>query len=375
MALNNIDVQIAAKANNARKEVNNLKNDMQGLKKETNGVGQSIKSAFKSGNIYGALQKSSILGWIGAIKNATQAMVKATNAESDYAESLNLLNVAYDNNTASATKLIDKMSKMYGLDPAGLTKQLGIYKQMTNAMGMSSQASALLSENLLKMQEDVSSLYNLDIDVVASKFQSALAGQTRAVRSLGVDITQASLQQELYNRGIDKNVRELNRASKTALIYLTMERQLAKSHGDAANTVNHLANQVRILKEQFSIAGRQIGAVFIPILSAILPYLNGILMAINEIGRALLGLLGVDVNEMAKATGVSVNAATGGIGNLGDAIDGASKKAKDLKNQLRGFDKLNVITTPTNSGSSGSGAGGVGGAGGGIDPALWKQLK
>ena len=256
MALNNIENRITANAKQARNEINNMRKDVNNLNKDTKSLGSSIKDTFKSGNIYGALQKSSILGWIGAIKNATQAMVKATSAESDYAESLNLLNVAYDNNTASATKLIDKMSKMYGLDPAGLTKQLGIYKQMTNAMGMSSQASALLSENLLKMQEDVSSLYNLDIDVVASKFQSALAGQTRAVRSLGVDITQASLQQELYNRGIDKNVRELNRASKTALIYLTMERQLAKSHGDAANTVNHLANQVRILKEQFSIASK-----------------------------------------------------------------------------------------------------------------------
>lgn len=370
MALNNIDVQISAKANNARKEVNNLKNDMHGLKKETNGVGQSIKSAFKSGNIYGALQKSSILGWIGAIKNATQAMVKATKAESEYAESLNLLNVAYDNNTDSATKLISKLETMYGLDPAGLTKQLGIYKQMTNAMQMGSEASALLSENLLKMQEDVSSLYNLDIDVVASKFQSALAGQTRAVRSLGVDITQASLQQELYNRGIDKNVRELNRASKTALIYLAMERQLVKANGDAANTVDHLANQVRIFKEQIAIAARQISAVFVPVLEMLLPYLNGILMALNEIGKALLGLFGVDINEMAKAS-AGIGLATSGVDDLSDSLDGASKKSKKLNNQLRDFDRLNVITTQKDKGSSGSDSL----SGGGIDPALWKQLK
>lgn len=390
MALNNIDTQITANASKARKEVNNMRKDVNNLKNDTNSLGKSIIEAFKSGNIYGALQKSAIFGWIGAIKNATDGMIRATNAESDYAESLNLLNVAYDKNTESATKLISKMETMYGLDPAGLTKQLGIYKQITNAMGMSADASALLSENLLKMQEDVSSLYNLDIDVVASKFQSALAGQTRAVRSLGVDITQASLQQELYRLGIDRSVRDLNRASKTALIYISMQRQLQKANGDAANTVDHLANQVRIFKEQIAIAGRQIGAVFIPILSAVLPYLNGILMAINEIGKALLLLFHVDVNEMAKQTTSAISVAGGSVGGLGDSIDnvgnslgGASKKAKDLKKELSGlrdFDKLNVITTPKDSSAGGGGAGGsgggVGGGGlGGIDPDLMKWLK
>jgi len=69
--------------------------------------------------------------------------------------------------------------------------------------------------------------------------------QTRAVRDLGVDITQTSLQQELYNRGINKSITDMNRASKTVLIYLAMERQLTNAQGDAARTINILVAKIR----------------------------------------------------------------------------------------------------------------------------------
>lgn len=353
---NSVKTILTANAQAAKKEVKALRTEFKGL-------GNDIINAFNT---------TAIIGWAGALKNVIDTMLKATKQQSNYIESLNLLEVAYKGNTASADALIDKLNTMYGLDPSGLTKQIGIYKQMTSAMGFANETSALLAENLTKMQEDVSSLYNLDFDKVGSKFQSALAGQTRAVRDLGVDITIASLQQELYNRGIDRNVNQLNRASKTALIYLTMERQLANAHGDAARTINQTANQTRILGEQFAMAARQIGGLFLPILQALLPYLNGIMMAINQILGSLLSLIGVDVKSMATQNGISI--INDDIDDLGAGLGNATQKAKELKNQLRSFDLLNVITTPTDSGSSSSGGAGIGGAGG-IDPAILAQLK
>lgn len=198
------------------------------------------------------------------------------------------------------------------------------------------------------------------------------------MRELGADITEASLQQELYNRGINKSVDELNRASKSVLIYLTLERQLSNANGDAAKTVNSLANQMRIFKEQVEIAGRQVGAVFIPILRSILPYANAILMVFNELMNMLLALLGVDVGDMAKEFGIgtqSVLDMADQVDGLGSSLGGATKKAKELKTSLRGFDKLNNITTPTQASGSGGVSGGIGGALSGVDSALLDALK
>jgi len=335
-----------------------LKN-VRDLNKEVNNLGKNINTAF---------QATAIIGWGKAIMNVTNQMINASKAQSEYIENFNLLEVSYKNNTDSAEKLMNTLKNFYGLDPSGLTKQLATYKQMTSAMQLGEQASSLLSENLIKMQEDVASLYNLDFERVGSKFQSALAGQTRAVRDLGVDITQASLQQELYNRGIDKSITDMNRASKTVLIYLAMERQLANAQGDAARTINSVANQTKIFREQISIAARQIGALFIPVLKTVLPILNGILMTLNAIGEYILGLLGIGAKDLASEFGISTISTD--FDDLGVSLDDASKKADKLYGKLRPFDKLNVITTPTDSSSNNASK-----FSGGVDKDLLASLK
>ena len=335
-----------------------LKN-VRDLNKEVNSLGKNINTAF---------QTTAIIGWGKAIMSVTQQMINASKAQSEYIENFNLLEVSYKNNTGSAEKLMDTLKNFYGLNPSGLTKQLATYKQMTSAMQLGEEASSLLSENLLKMQEDVASLYNLDFERVGSKFQSALAGQTRAVRDLGVDITQTSLQQELYNRGIDKSITDMNRASKTVLIYLAMERQLSNAQGDAARTINSVANQTKIFREQISIASRQIGALFIPVLKTVLPILNGILMTLNAIGEFILGLLGLGAKDLASEFGISTISTD--FDDLGVSLDDAGKKADKLYGKLRPFDKLNVITTPTDSGSNNAAK-----FGGGIDKDLLGSLK
>ncbi len=359
----------------ANKDLDTLKNktqeagdEMDKTKGKAKSLGQEIQNAFKS---------TPIISWIATLKKSIDVMIKATSAESEYIESMNLLQVAYGGTAESGEKLINTMNQMLGLNPSGLTKQLGIYRQFSSAMGITNESATMLSENLLKLQADVSSLYNLDFDVAGKKLQSAIAGQTRPIRELGADITEASLQQELYNRGINKSVDSLNRASKSVLIYLTLERQLKNANNDAGATVNQLAQQMRIFKEQTAMAGRQIGAVFIPILKSILPYANAILMIFNDIMGVLLKLLGVDVSKMAKE-GLG-NRTFGNLsdtfGGLSDNIDKTTKSAKAAKLSLRGFDKLNNITTPTAGSGGVGGIGGIGGSLGGVDSDILKALS
>lgn len=317
------------------------------------------------------IQNSRIVGLVGSIKELTEGMINLSEAQAEYVENYNLLATAYRNNTESADKLIDTLKNLYGLDPSNLTKSLGIYRQMNNALGMNNKTASLLAENTLKLQEDISSLFNIDFTTAGTKLRSALAGQIRPMRDLGVDISQTALQQELYRRGINKSVSDMNRASKTVLIYLTMERQLASANKDASRTINSVSNQMRIFREQIAIAGRQLGAVFIPILRTILPILNGILMALNAVGETILAIFGVDAKKMAGEFGISTGSIGADFDDIGASADGANDKVKKLKGQLRGFDKLNVITTPTKS----KGGGGAGGAYGGVDADLLKQLR
>lgn len=117
-------------------------------------------------------------------------MASATQLSVDYVENTNLLEVAYAR-TANSTEdynqaveesskkvkgLIDQMSKVYGFDENRLTRSFGIFKQMANAMKLPDETAENLSEHLVKMSNDIASLYNLDLKRAENALQSALAG-------------------------------------------------------------------------------------------------------------------------------------------------------------------------------------------------------
>lgn len=340
-----------------------LKN-LKALRRETEQTDKAFKEMGKIAS--NTLKQSSLIAYIGTIKEATNLMIKLTKAQTEYIEDLNLLDVAYGDANNSGKKLVSTMSNMIGLDQKSLTKSLGVYKQMASAMGITSEASSLLSENLLKMQTDISSLYNLDFARAGQILQVTLSGNTKSIRALGGDITETSLAQTALNLGITKSIDEMNRAEKTILIYLTLERQLANANGDAAKTINSVSNQVKILHEQWAMLSRQLSSIFLPILSTILPYLNAILMTLNTIVSSVLGLLGIDVGSWADSFGI----ASGYVDDFEQGLNGVADASDKAKKSLRGFDKLNNILTPTKS----SGSGGVG-VGGSISKEMLARIK
>lgn len=343
---------IKLSSENATKELKNLNSESKNLQKNLHSLGDEIKYAFNS---------SVIIGFARLLKNVTNTMINAGKAQTEYIENLHLLQVAYGETNSSGEKLVKNMADLSGLDISQLTKSLGKYRQLSNALGIASDSANILSENLLKMQNDIASLYNLNTADVSKKLMSALTGETEAIKILGADITTISLQQKAYNLGIQESVTNMSQAEKTILRYLIVQDQLASSQGDFANTINSVANQTKIWNAQLDILGRQLGSIFNAILKPMLPILNGILMTINTIIGTLLGLLGIKTN----VSSISEDFLT-----LGTNISNAGKAGKEANKSLRGFDKLNVIKTPTSSSS-----GGTGGIGGGVNPKLLAQLK
>lgn len=159
--------------------------------------------------------------------------------------------------------------------------------------------------------------------------------------------------------GIERAVSQLSFAEKRLLIIVSLTQQLNQATNDFGKTIESPANQTRILNEQWHRLTRAVGNLFLPILAKILPYLNAILMVLTEIINLVASLFGFNIEDFDYGVAGTSDAFL----DMKDSIDGASASAKKLKSGLRGFDKLNVISTPS-SGSSG------GGAGGGIDPKI-----
>jgi hypothetical protein len=315
------------------------------------------------------------MGLFGAgIAGVTSKIIQATKKSSDFIEQLNVLDVAFNDNTTGIRKFTSNIAETLNLDDASIIKMASSFKILGNSMGYADEMGTKFSKLMTSITTDTASLFNMSLSDTQAMLQSAVQGQTKTLRMrTGVSILDRDVQTTLDVLGIDAYVENMNSAEKSLARVITMTYRLRESQGDLARTIEAPANQFRVLGEQISLLARNIGNVFLPIIAQILPYLNAILIVLNKLISSLASLLGFRENawDTYKKQADNLSNAFDDFGTSVGGVGTAAKKAKKELSGLREFDKLNVIKTPTDTSSGG---GGGGGAGTGINPNLLKAF-
>ena len=265
-----------------------------------------------------------------------------------------------------------ELNRVTGLNQVETMKTQGSFFQLFNAQNIAENLSYDLSKYLSNAAIDLSSLFNIDYDAMVAKLKSGIVGNTKPLRELGVDVTEASMQSTLNNLGIDKMVDELSYAEKEILRYRTIVQQVGFAQGDFAATFDQAANQIRIFKAQIETIKQQVSAIFAQLVQNIGVYVRAALMIVSAFLKALGSLLGVDWSDTGSKAGAALGEIGDGFDDVSAGIGGASAAAKEFKKQLMGFDEINNIAPPAKS-SGGGGAGGVGA--GSVSPELIEGLE
>ena len=186
---------------------------------------------------------------------------------------------------------------------------------------------------------------------------------TRSLRRLGFALREVELQEILHRNGLDVKVSELNRAGKSQLVYMAIMEQSAKmgamgALGRQAQSpivaFNMLKNQVRLLAQTLA------GALLPVIMKTI--QLHALAMAATNVVVRIAALFGVQIKPIDFGGAVGgMNEYVDGLDDITDNASGATKKLKELRDQMAGFDKLNVMKKEAPSTPSGAGVGGLGG--------------
>ena len=133
-----------------------------------------------------------------------------------FLEDFNLFQVAFRGNYTEATKFVNKLSEMYGLDEDWLVKTTAQFKQLSNAMGLANETGEKVSKLMTEMAIDISSLYNIDVDRASSVLQSAMAGQTKPINFSG--FTLRNVLKKIVNL-CKKGVRVITMLFKQEMVY------------------------------------------------------------------------------------------------------------------------------------------------------------
>lgn len=358
--MNQLNKALAPIANNLDKVGNAFSRLPANVKKASSAV--STMQTSTRGSKGGGGFFSSFAGKFAIVSAALykigDALGSAISKTNDYVETLNLFQTSmgefYDEAYAYAELVQDKL----GIDSTQWMEAQGTFMSMANGFGVANDKAYELSKGLTELSYDISSFRNLPIEEAFAKVRSGLAGELEPLRALGFALSEASLQELAYRKGIDQSVSSMTEAQKALLRYTAMVEQAADMGmiGDLAKTLESPANALRILKQQFEQLARAIGSVFIPILIKVIPYVQAVTKVLTDLIRGLASLVGFELPDWSsQSSGMTSN-----IGSTTDALDDATAAAKKFKSVTMGFDELNIISpqTDTSTGAEEIGLGG-----------------
>ena len=276
-----------------------------------------------------------------SLKAIAEYLGNAVAKFNDFYEATDLFHNAMGNLSGEADTLISKMQGLLDVDPTKAMTYMATIQSLGTSFGLTSDKAYVLSKNLTQLAYDESSYWNKDVAETFTAMSSAISGEIEPIRRLGIDLSQARLQQELLALGFNKQVSSLSQADKAVLRYIAIMKQTANVQGNLAQTIQSPANQIKILKAQIAMLAKSVGSLLYPAMKSILPPLIAAVQLIREFVEWVAKLMGVKVvfTDFTKSTD-----SVGGIGDaMDDTADSTKKAAKALKDYTMGFDELNII--------------------------------
>lgn len=294
----------------------------------------------KNGGGFGFLKIAKWTAVFAVARRFGRVLGNIVQAGADYTETLNLWETAMGSNLNVATEFVNKMNEAYGISEKTLMNAQAIFKNMLGSLGQISDTMAYsLSEGITQMALDYASLYNQTFEQAFTKFQAALAGQVRPIRSVaGYDITENTLYQLYQSLGGTKTMRQLSRTEKQLLSILAIFNQMSASGavGDLDKTMESFANQSRVMAEAWQQVKTYAGALITYTIqeSGLLTYINAILMFIGDTLKAV-----------AESVGAIQHFGGDIFENTTESALGASEAIDEVQGKLLDFDKFRAMNS------------------------------
>lgn len=325
-------------------------------------TGASNKAAKQATTIFSGLGKKIAAGLsIAAVTKFTKDCIEVG---SNVTEVQNVVDTAFKDLSWQADQWASNAMTNFGLSELSAKKYMGVFGQMSNAMGITGKAALDMAENVTGLTGDVASFYNLGTDEAYTKLKSIWTGENETLKDLGVVMTQTNLDQYALNNGFGKTTAKMTEQEKVMLRYQYVTSALSNATGDFVKTQDSWANQTRILTLRFQQLKASLGKGFIALFTPILRGFNSLLAGLQKVADGFASFVQMLTGADVSTSMGSISSDIAGIGddassaadNVGDIGSAAKKTAKDIERSLAGFDQINKLTEPTDDSSDSSGS-------------------
>lgn len=186
-------------------------------------------------------------------------------AASDVEEMENKFNVVFQGMTDEVDAWASNFADSIGRNKNTIKEFLADNQNMFVGMGMTRQAGAKLSEQMVELALDLASFNNLEEAQAVNALSKALMGESEAAKTLGAVLNENTLAMAMNELGIKGRFDALSEAEKMEVRYQAILMQSTDAVGDCARSVDSFKGSQIRLKSATENLMESIGAKLLPV--------------------------------------------------------------------------------------------------------------
>lgn len=261
--------EIRREADRAGEEIEQVGEQSRRAGREIEDVGKRGVSAFGSlkqsvGGVFAGL--AAVVGAREIISFFTDSIQAASNLE----ESLSKTRVVFGEFSSDIEEFASTGPRALGLSNQAALEATSTFGNLFTALGLSQEAAADLSPEIIQLAADLASFNNISVDDAITSLRSGLVGEVEPLRRLGVAINATTVEAKAMELGLASASGEVSEAAKVQARYALILEQTTNAQGDFARTADGIANKQRTLAAVFEDFQANVGQALVPAFEALL---------------------------------------------------------------------------------------------------------
>ncbi len=270
---------------------------------------------------------------------------------SDLNEVQNVVDVTFGSMSENVNQWAKDAMTSFGLSEKCAKDYVGTLGTMAKSFGFSTEEAYKQATALAGLSADVASFYNLSTDDAYEKLKAVYTGETEGLKSLGVVMTQTSLDEFALAQGFGKTTAKMTEAEKVELRLAYVTQTLSGAAGDFARTSDGWANQTKVLSLRFDALKASLGQGLINVLTPALQLLNRLVEKLQTAAEMFRDFTAAVFGD----AGGDSEAAADSAGALAANTQAAATAAADYKKSVLGIDTLNKLSDNSDKSAGSSG--------------------
>ena len=223
-------------------------------------------------------------------------------AASDLNETINKTTVVFDDAAAGVMAWSEDSATAFGLSQNEALGFASTFGNIFTSMGMSGQAAADLSTDIVQLGADLGSFNNVPTGEALDALRAGLLGEYEPLKQFGIVLTDAEVKAYAMANGLVDANGEISQQNMVLARQALIAEKSANAQGDFANTSSSLANQMKILRARLTNAAAAIGQVLLPYVTRLVGFISRLVERFQGLSNRMKTII-VIVGLVAAASG------------------------------------------------------------------------